>query len=131
MKLEVDIDGMIIDARNKVRRVPAANMALMRGLAIQAQRHAVELAGGPGSAPAGAYPIPIRTGTFRRAFGFQASERDAVLFNSAIYARAIHDGFQPYGNPHAAPIPARPYFDDVLDMLRIDQEQGRWEAVLQ
>lgn len=131
MKLEVDIDGMIIDAREKVRRLPAANRMLMRFLAIQAQRHAVKLASGPYTAAPGAYPIPIRTGTFRRAFGIEVSERDAVLFNATEYARALHDGFKPYGNPHAAPIPGRPYFDDVLDMLRVDQEYGRWQAVME
>lgn len=131
MRLELDAEGMIIAARRKARRVPVANRALLRALAIQAQRHAVVLASGPGSAAAGDYPIPIRTGTFRRAFGIEAREREAVLFNTTEYARAIHEGFKPYGNPHATPIPGRPYFDDVLDMLRIDQEQGRWEAAIQ
>lgn len=131
MRLELDADGMIIDARRHARRVPVANRALLRALAIQGQRHAVELASGPSGAPAGDYPIPIRTGTYRRAFGFQAGEREAVLFNTTVYDRAIQQGFRPYGNPHAAPIPARPIYDDVLDMLDIDREQGRWQVAMQ
>jgi hypothetical protein len=91
------------------------------------ERKANALAKGPGTADAGAYPIPIRTGYFRRAFGFKVNDRDAIVFNSALYARSLHDGFRPFGNPHAAPIAARPYFDDAMDALDLDAAWAAWQ----
>ncbi len=94
--------------------------AMLRSLAIQAVRAAEKRARGPGTAKPGAYPIPIRTGTFRRGFGFEANDQRSIAFNTSAYAGALHAGFKPYGNVHARPIPARPYFDDAQDDLDID-----------
>lgn len=131
MKLELDADGMIIDAKSKARRVPVANRRLLQRLALQAERHAKQLSSGPSGGAPGAYPIPVRTSDFTGAFGVEVGDREAVLFNTMEYARALHEGFRPYGNPHATPIPARPYFDDALGMLRADKEQAQWEADLE
>jgi phage gpG-like protein len=111
------------------RAIPMARRDLLRNLAIQAERESIRLAGGSG-AP-GSYPIPIRTGTFRRGFGFELRDDHAIVFNETRYARAIHKGYRPYGNPHATPIPPRPYFDDALKALDLDAAAKAWEAPLQ
>ena len=123
-----DAQEMILVTGNAARAVRPSTRELLRILAIQTEGHAMDLAKGPGTAKAGAYPIPIRTGTFRRGFGFKVNDRDAIVFNTSVYARSLHDGFKPYGNPHARPIPARPYFDDALDKLDLDAAWAAWRA---
>lgn len=106
--------------------VPRARQAMLRILAIQTEREAVRLSSG-GGAP-GAYPIPVRSGFFRRGFGFELQDRKAIIFNAAdTYARALHDGFRPYGNPAAMPIQPRPYFDDALLSIDIEAAAAEWE----
>lgn len=129
---------LVIDAADTVRaldaasrNVPRAATAFMRSLAIQTQRGAVRRSSGPSAAPAGAYPIPVRTGTHRRAFGIEVDQFRAVVFNAGIGAQALHDGFRPYGNPHTRPIPARPYFDDALDDLDLDVAQAAADKALE
>ena len=63
------------------------------------------------------YPIPVRRGFLRRSGGYRAQGREAFVFNSAIYARAHHQGFRPYGNPRAKPVPARPFLRDAFDSV--------------
>lgn len=106
--------------------IPAAREAMLRSLAIQAERSATRLAGGPGTDAPGAYPIPIRTGTLRRGMRFRVQKDSAIVFNSVAYARAVHDGYQPYGNPRAHAIPARPYFSDAIAELDLDAAADAW-----
>ena len=108
--------------------MPRASRAVLRNLAVQAYNQAQDKAQGSGAAAPGAYPIPMRTGYFHGAFGFEVGDDTAVVFNSALYAVPLHDGFKPYGNPHAAPIPGRPYFDDALNELDIDAAHAAFEA---
>lgn len=119
-----------------------SNRELLKELAIQVMRGARRRANGPsggvvrvrrGALPdAGAYPIPVRTGTFGRGFGFRTFPDRAIVFNDARYAGALHSGFRPYGNPHASPIPARPFFDDALNEdLDVAAAHASWEARLQ
>lgn len=103
------------------RAIPPAQRAVLRSLAIQTESAAIDLASGPGSAKAGAYPIPVRTGDFRRGFGFELGDDFAIVFNATgAKARGLHDGFKPYGNPHARPIAPRPYFKDALARIDLD-----------
>lgn len=125
-----DAQEMILVTGNAARAIRPSTRELLRNLAIQAEGHAMDLSKGPGTAKPGAYPIPIRTGNFRRGFGFQVNSDSAIVFNTNVYARKLHDGFKPYGNPHARPIPARPYFDDALDKLDLDKAFKDWEAAL-
>lgn len=106
------------------RAIRPSRRALLRQLAIQTERAAIELSSGAG-AP-GAYPIPIRTGHHRRGFGFELRDDHALVFNTGVAARALHDGFRPYGNPNATPIRARPYFSDALKRLDIDAAADAW-----
>ena len=128
---------VVVDAADTVRaldaasrNVPQAARAFMRSLAIQTQRGAVRLSSGPGAAKPGAHPIPVRTGTHRRAFGIEVDQVRAVVFNAGIGAQALHEGFRPYGNPHARPIPPRPYFDDALDDIDLDVAQAAADKAL-
>lgn len=106
--------------------IPAAREAMLRSLGIQAVRTATRLAGGPGTEAPGTYPIPIRTGTLRRGMNFQLAGNAAIVFNETAYARAVHDGYQPYGNPRAHAIPARPYFTDAIAELDLDAAADAW-----
>lgn len=130
-RIVFDAAEMILVTGNAVRAIRPSTRALLRNLAIQGEGIVMDLMKGPGSAKAGAYPIPIRTGTLRRGVGFKVDDDSAFVYNTSVYARAIHDGFRPYGNPHARPIPARPYFDDMLDKLDLDKAYADWEAAQQ
>lgn len=111
-------------------RAPAARQALLRNLAIQTERGATRRATGAG-AP-GSYPIPVRSGFFRRAFGFELKPARAIVFNTANYARPLHDGFRPYGNPAATPIRPRPYFADTLAHdVDFDAAADAWEGAIE
>lgn len=120
--------------------MPAARRAVFHSLAIQTQRAAFKLASGASIGPtrvkrgklqgSGNYPIPVRTGRFRRGFAFQADSEGAVVFNDSEYAMALHEGFKPYGNPHARPIRARRYFADALDKLDLGAAQAAFDKAL-
>lgn len=110
------------DARTQV---PAARKALLRILATRLEGHAQDLAAGSGAA--GDYPIPRRSGGLWQGFGTRVNDRSAVVFNNMLYAQKVHEGYQPYGNPHARPIPARPYFSDAFDRLDLDEAHATWE----
>jgi len=121
--------------------VQPSTRELLRELAIQTVRGARQRANGPAQgqvrarrgklAGAGDYPIPVRTGTFGRGFGFKVMADSAIVFNDTRYARPLHDGFRPYGNPHATAIPARPYFDDAVEALDIDAAHAAWQQRMQ
>jgi len=125
MRMTIDDGGLRRWGSDARTQIPAARKALLRMLATRLEGHALDLSKG-GSAP-GDYPIPVRSGKFRGAFGIRVSDRSAVVFNDSNYARAIHEGYQPYGNPHARPIPARPYFSDAFDRLDLDEAHAAWE----
>lgn len=92
--------------------LPAAIRRGTRNVLLAVEREAVKNLSGSG-AP-GSYPIPTPSGTLRRSMGVrQESETVGYVFNRARYARAIHAGFKPYGNPHAHVIPARPFLSDA------------------
>lgn len=86
----------------------------MRDITIGVEREAVKRLTG-GSKPPGSYPVPVRTGFLRRSMGSRYNTESGIVYNTAIYARAIHEGFSPYGNPRVAyPIGARPYMTDAV-----------------
>ena len=89
--------------------VPRATASVL----FTVQREASKRLAGHGEP--GSYPIPIRTGHLRRSMGSRRdSDYSGYVFNRARYARAHHDGFRPYNNPHASPIPARPFLTDAV-----------------
>ena len=137
----------VVDANETVklldvsaRNSRAAARTLMRTLAIQLQRAARRKTSGTraGQVPdaagrlpgAGGRPIPARTGEFRDSFIIEVSDTRAAVANMAPHARSLHAGFRPYGNPHARPIPARPYFDEALDELDVDAALAAADKVL-
>lgn len=123
MPLSITFDTRELEeaAARTGRAIPPAQRAVLKNLALQVYSTANDLSIGPGSAAPGAYPIPMRTGAFRNAFGFELGDDFAIVFNeSGAKARGLHNGFKPYGNPHARPIPPRPYFSDALARLDLD-----------
>jgi hypothetical protein len=86
----------------------------IRDITLGSEREAVKRLTG-GSRPAGSYPVPNRTGFLRRSMGSRVRPEEGILFNSAIYARAVHDGYTPYSNPRVQfNIGARPYMTDAV-----------------
>lgn len=124
MRMTVDPREVQQMARESWAVWNVARRAVLTNLVVQAEGHAMDLSRG-GSEP-GDYPIPVRTGRFRGAFGWVVSDDSATLSNEANYSRAIHDGYQPYGNPHARPIPPRPYFTDALARVDVDAAFDAW-----
>jgi hypothetical protein len=91
----------------------------LRDIAITVERAAVKNTGGPGSAAPGSYPVPVRTGGagLRGSIQSRFGARDSMVIATAVYARAIHEGFQPYGNPKARRIGGRPYLQNAIDSI--------------
>lgn len=108
---------------------PRARRALLANLAAQAERHAIAQASG-GKAPPRSMPIPQRSHVFRNSFGTQVGDTRAVVYNQSRYARALHEGFRPYGNTHVIPVPARPYFDNAIELVDVDRAQTVFDAAL-
>lgn len=129
MRMIID-DQVSESARRTAAAIPAARRSLLARLAAGLERGAIERATGGSRTDPGAYPIPVRTGTFRRAFGLQVAVSHALVFNATIYARSLHEGYLPYGNPNATPIPGRPYFDDALQDLDVPGAVQAWEESL-
>lgn len=110
----------ITSTAGAVRRAYAQRMARwdrglangMRRVAITAERKQVENL--TGSGPPRSYPVPVRTGNLRRGSGMRAGPRSAMVFNTAHYARAVHNGHRPYGNPRAARVRAREFLLDAV-----------------
>lgn len=129
--LEVRLRGNSVERRMVIahRNFPRARRALLANLAAQAERHAIEQASG-GKAAARSMPIPQRSNVFRNSFGIEVGDDRAVTYNAARYARALHDGFHPYGNTHVIPVPARPYFDIAVQRVDVDRAQTVFDAAL-
>ena len=110
-------------ARRFEQRASALPGAVRRGVrdvVLAVERNAVKRLTG-GSAAPGSYPVPVRVGHLRRSTGARVlSDTSGMVFNRARYANAIHEGFRPYGNPHAAAQAGRPYLDDAVDDTPID-----------
>ncbi|WP_349782314.1 hypothetical protein [Xanthomonas arboricola] len=104
----------------------AARQALLRNIAVQMETGVTDRARGAAGAAAGSYPIPARTGAFLRGFTVQIGDTSVAIANDRVYARALHDGFQPYGNEDARPIPARPYFEDAAKAIDFARAQDAW-----
>lgn len=96
-------------------------------------REAFDLLSGS-SASVGGYPVPIITGNLRRLLdwlkpgaskdGFTAGPLEAVVYNSAEYARTIHEG---WGS--SAKFGARPYLTDAFK--RFNQGEKAAEIVME
>ena len=105
--------------RDRSARLTAAlGRGLRRALLAVDIEHSKNL-GGSGDAAPGTYPVPIRKGFLQRSRGTRMlGDTDAYVFNRAKYARAIHDGFQPYGNKRAARVGGRPYLSDAVEKAK-------------
>ncbi len=97
--------------RRRAAAMPAALRAGLRRIGDKVERGMNRNLSG-GGAP-GSYPVPRRTGHLARSGGNRVGDREVVVFNSALYAGAIHEGFHPYGNPNAPRYPGRPFLADA------------------
>lgn len=100
----------VFAARRK--RWDAARQTGLRRIVAAAEEEIGKRAAG-GSA-SGDYPIPVRSGFLRRSTGSKVGQAEALVFNSARYARAMQEGYHPYGNKRAAKMPPRRFFDDGI-----------------
>lgn len=62
-----------------------------------------------GHGPPRSYPVPIRTGNLRARLHRSIGPVRGEVSNDAIYAVKIHEGYQPWDNPRAVPVPPRPF----------------------
>lgn len=67
-----------------------------------------------GSGGPGEYPVPRRTGNLARQSGHTVGRRQAVVYNAAPYARAVHEGFRAFGNPNAPYYGPRRFLTDAI-----------------
>ena len=142
LDIQVTYDTGIVDIKldGLGKEMP---VALKRGLVIIAKgvyREAVALVNGRGtqgvttakgwkrqSIPAGGYPVPVRTGHLKQSLNWlkpgeakssdglevRAAENEVIIFDSASYAKSVHDGLGP--NRKYGP---RPFLRDALAKFR-------------
>lgn len=96
----------------------AARRSGLRKAVVAVENAASELLSGSGAA--GAYPVPVRTGHLRRSMGSKMQGDSAgAVYNSAEYARAIHDGvvgrWNGRGKVAIVQVRARPFMTDAVE----------------
>lgn len=117
ISVKIDGDRVILEGLNRLAaEMPAAVRRGMERAAKGIYRDASAWLKGPGSktsvrkkvkgSQAGGYPVPVRTGHLRRSLNwlkpgetktgdagtFTAGPNEVVIYNSAVYANAIHEG---------------------------------------
>ena len=97
--------------RRRAEATPGAVRAALRRIGELTERGMNRNLSGGGTP--GAYPVPRRSGHLARSGGMQLGDRAVVIFNTAQYAGAVHDGFRAFGNPNAPFYPARPFLVDA------------------
>ena len=98
--------------RNRAEALDRVLPAFLRDLAQRVDRDMVRNLSGGGSP--GAYPVPRRTGTLARSSGHTVGHRQAVVWNAAAYARAVHEGFHAFNNPNAPYYGPRRFLTDAV-----------------
>jgi hypothetical protein len=102
-------------AQRAARLDGALSRGIRRGI-VATEQEASKLLSGSADAAPGTYPVPVRRGTLRRGLGArQLTPASGMVFNRAAHARAIHEGFRPYGNPRAGRIDGRPFLSDAIE----------------
>ncbi len=107
-------------ARRYRQRSRALERAVARGLRdalMLMENQQVENLTGPGTAPAGSYPVPVRTGNLRRSAYSRARNLSGEVGNTAAYATKIHDD--------------RPFLDEAVASVDADSVIRRrmWAAL--
>jgi len=126
IRVEIHGDKVVMAGLQRLeQRIPRAIDRGLRRSAMGIHRAAYDFLSGPKSA-VGGYPVPVRTGHLRRSLDwlgpnrskskdgktFTAGPHEAVVYNSAVYSRAIHDG-----RGSSAKFGARPYLTDALEQF--------------
>lgn len=106
--LTLDVKGLdvvIAGIKDLADEFPKAAKASLKRIAIEVHRESTDFLNGPAS-PAGAYPIPVKTGHLKRSLDFlppgksktvggltfRAGPLESKVYNSAQYSRTIHEG---------------------------------------
>jgi len=128
LDIRVEITGDKIVLAGLQRLGKAIPRAVDRGLersAMGLHRAAMSFLSGGKGRPGG-YPIPMRTGHLRRSLdwlgpnrsksqngmSFATGPHEALVYNSAVYSRAIHDG-----RGSSAKFGARPFLTDAFEQF--------------
>lgn len=133
LDINVTIKGekVIIEGLKRfAHRIPGAAQRGLSRVAKGVHRKAYEFLSGSGAkasnVPAGGYPVPVRTGHLRRMLNwlepgktktagepftgtFTAGPMEAIIYNAANYAMAIHEG-----KKSSAKYGPRPFLTDAL-----------------
>lgn len=87
-----------------------------RRAALLVETRASELISGPGTAAPGTYPVPIISGQLRRMLGVRViSDRAAMVFNRAVHALPVHDGYVHHINGRT--YKGRPFLTDAVEQV--------------
>ena len=114
--------------RGRAAAVDSVVQRFLRDVSARVDREQIRNLSGGG--PAGAYPVPRRTGNLARSAGHTVSRTSAVVYQAASYARAVHEGFQAYGNPDAPYYGPRRSLTDAIETVDpVDRLADMWERV--
>lgn len=115
--------------RETVKGWDGALQRAMRRIGAKVERAMNQRLSGGGEP--GAYPVPRRSGHLARSGGSQVQRRSVAIFNSAVYAGAVHNGFRAYGNPDAPYYGPRPFLEDAAKTVNpMDEIMTELSAVL-
>ncbi len=122
LSINATIEGdkiVISGLREMQAEIPEALKRTLTRAAEGTHREAFDLLTGSAGSP-GAYPVPVETGNLRRLLDwlkpdarkgeFKAGDLEAIVYDSAEYARTIHDGLG-----SSAKFGARPFITDGFE----------------
>jgi hypothetical protein len=149
IRATIEGDRVLIEGLGRfARNTPEAVERGLERVVVGVHREAFDLLSGPGAkrsnVNAGEYPVPVRTGYLRQMLDyvlpgesktgdvgtFTAGDLEAIVFNSALYAEAIHEGVftSPKGYKYSPAFGPRPFMDDAYE--KFDQG-GRVAGILE
>lgn len=86
-------------AQGLINRAKGTRSAVRAGLfkvALSLNAKQIENLSGGGDEPAGAYPVPVRSGHLRRSADIDVKETEAYVLNTATYATQVHKSNGPF-----------------------------------
>lgn len=81
---------------NKAKGTRTAVRAGLTRVALSINAKHIENLSGPSEAPAGSYPVPVRSGHLRRSADVEVKETEAYVMNTAEYAAKVHETNGPF-----------------------------------
>lgn len=126
----VENDKVVIKGLQQLQaEMPQVLQATLTRGAMGTHREAFDFLSGAGGNPGG-YPVSVETGNLRRLLNwlkpgaskgeFKAGDLEAIVYDSAIYSRSIHDG-----TGSSAKFGARPYITDGFERFNRGDKLAR------